>query len=122
MQHIVVVIPHINGLFHKMILLFPQLIALTDSATPDITTKIATYYATHHIMFDRDVDINYNNLIRFYYGIICIVNSKYCATKLNNFIAYFKPHIVASCSNGKSLTRKNSKKINNSCRRKTQTT
>ena len=51
-------------------------------------------------------------LIEWYYGIICLVNSHYCVSKVDKFVAHFEPYIVDSCNS------KHSSQKLNSCRKK----
>ena len=108
----------INGFYYRMAQLLAeefQIVVSQDKRyyreSAPIIQKMHTYYQNTPLVLADDGSSN-DELISWYYGIICMVNSHYCVTKVNQFVKHFEPYIVDSCN------KKHSSQKLNSCRKK----
>ena len=111
-------IPDINGYYYMMAKLLAEMFQIVvsddkrfDGESAPLIRKMHTYYRKTPLHLAEDGSSN-DELISWYYGIICLVNSHYCVSKLDKFVAHFEPYIVDSCNS------KHSSQKLNSCRKK----
>ena len=111
-------VPTINGYYYTMATVLPQMLEITISHHPayhqesaPLMRQLHTYYRKSPLHLAEDGSSN-DKLIEWYYGIICLVNSHYCVSKVNQFVKHFEPYIVDSCN------KKHSSQKLNSCRKK----
>jgi hypothetical protein len=110
-------IDKINSYYYQMAYLLPKImeIVVNDDdrfkiESSNLIKKMHEYYKKKPLILKKDGSNN-DDLIQWYYGIICMINSNYCISKINKFIEHFQPYIVDSCNK-----KHTSQKIN-SCRK-----
>jgi hypothetical protein len=97
-------IPTINGYYYSMFRLLAQLLINIIQRTPrfrddtrELSRKLHTFFKTNMIRLSDSGD-DHAKLIEWYYDVICLVNSQYCASKLKVFIRHFEPYIIDTCN------------------------
>ena len=108
----------INGFYYRMAQLLAEVFQIVvrqdkrfDSESTPLINKMHSYYGKTPLVLADDGSSN-DELISWYYGIICMVNSHYCVSKVDKFVKHFEPYIVDSCN------KKHSSQKLNSCRKK----
>lgn len=111
-------ITEINEYYYDMAKLLPEILQIIvennarfHKESKPIIAKLHDYYRKTPLIIQNNGSNN-DEVIEWYYGIICLVNSNYCVSKVDEFIAHFEPYIVDSCNS------KHSSQKLNSCRKK----
>lgn len=108
----------INRYYYKMATLLPIIFEMIinnesrfENESRPIINKMHSYYHKRALVLKDDGSSN-DELLEWYYGIVCMVDSNYCVSKLDKFVSHFQPYIVDSCN------QKHASQKLNSCRKK----
>jgi hypothetical protein len=93
----------VNKYYVELVHLLPQIFTIIcnqskiDNSSSTTMIKLQKYYETHQ---PSKINTKYMD---WYYGLICVTDTNYCATR-TKFYAHFSKYVVKSCSSSSSST------------------